>query len=43
MTTTPRLTYPTAPTGDQVDEYHGHRIADPYRPLEDADAPATRT
>ena len=43
MTTTPRLTYPTAPTADQVDDYHGHRIADPYRPLEDADAPATRT
>ena len=42
MTTTPRLTYPTAPTADQVDDYHGHRIADPYRPLEDADAPATR-
>jgi len=38
----PQLDYPTAPTGDQVDDYHGMRIADPYRPLEDADAPASR-
>ena len=37
-----RLTYPTAPTSDQVDDYHGERIADPYRPLEDSDAPETR-
>ena len=35
-------TYPTPPTSDQVDEYHGTPIADPYRPLEDSDAPATR-
>ncbi|MGZ8563297.1 MAG: prolyl oligopeptidase family serine peptidase [Candidatus Limnocylindria bacterium] len=35
-------TYPTAPTADQVDDFHGERIADPYRPLEDTDAPATR-
>ncbi len=39
----PRLSYPTAPTARQVDEYHGTVIADPYRPLEDTDAPATRT
>ena len=38
-----RLSYPTAPTADQVDDYHGEPIADPYRPLEDTDAPATRT
>jgi len=37
-----RLTYPTAPTADQVDDYHGTRIADPYRPLEDSDASASR-
>ncbi len=37
-----RLTYPEAPTSDQVDDYHGTRIADPYRPLEDSDAPASR-
>ncbi|MGH2402359.1 MAG: S9 family peptidase, partial [Candidatus Limnocylindria bacterium] len=38
----PQFEYPTAPTGDQVDDYHGERIADPYRPLEDSDAPASR-
>jgi prolyl oligopeptidase len=38
----PRMTYPTAPTADQLDEYHGIPIADPYRPLEDSDAPETR-
>ncbi len=37
-----RLSYPPAPTADQVDDYHGERVADPYRPLEDTDAPATR-
>ena len=36
------LTYPTPPTADQVDDYHGTLIADPYRPLEDSDAPETR-
>ena len=34
--------YPPAPTSNQVDDYHGTKIADPYRPLEDPDAPATR-
>ena len=34
--------YPTPPTSDHVDDYHGTLVADPYRPLEDADAPATR-
>lgn len=38
----PRLDYPPAPTADQVDDYHGEAVADPYRPLEDPDAPATR-
>lgn len=38
----PKLDYPTAPTSDQVDDYHGERIADPYRPLEDPDAPESR-
>ena len=37
-----RLTYPAPPTDDQVDDYHGTLIADPYRPLEDSDAPASR-
>ena len=34
--------YPEAPRSDTVDDYHGQRIPDPYRPLEDPDAPATR-
>jgi len=38
----PPLDYPQAPTADQVDDYHGTPVADPYRPLEDSDAPATR-
>jgi prolyl oligopeptidase len=38
----PPLDYPAAPTTDQVDDHHGTPIADPYRPLEDSDAPETR-
>ncbi len=34
--------YPVAPTSDTVDTYHGIKIADPYRPLEQLDAPETR-
>jgi prolyl oligopeptidase len=37
----PALAYPAAPKGAQVDIYHGVTIADPYRSLEDVDAPAT--
>lgn len=36
------LRYPPAPTTDQVDDYHGTLVADPYRPLEDADSEVTR-
>jgi prolyl oligopeptidase len=36
------LRYPEAPRSDAVDDYHGRKIPDPYRPLEDPDAPATR-
>jgi len=38
----PTIDYPPAPTSDQVDDYHGTRITDPYRPLEDSDAPESR-
>ncbi|MFN2419714.1 MAG: prolyl oligopeptidase family protein [Candidatus Limnocylindria bacterium] len=38
----PRLDYPTPPTGDHVDDFHGERVADPYRPLEDSDAEDSR-
>ncbi|MEO5987170.1 MAG: prolyl oligopeptidase family serine peptidase [Candidatus Limnocylindria bacterium] len=38
----PRLDYPTPPRSEQSDDHHGISVSDPYRPLEDADAPATR-
>ena len=37
-----RLHYPPAPKSNQVDDYHGVKIADPYRSLEDADALSTQ-
>jgi len=37
-----RLSYPPAPRGDVVEDYHGTAVADPYRSLEELDAPATR-
>jgi len=37
------LTYPKAPRSDTIEDYHGTKVADPFRPLEDLDAPATRT
>ncbi len=36
-----KLNYPIAPKGNQVDDYHGTKIADPYRGLENADAAST--
>jgi prolyl oligopeptidase len=39
----PTLKYPTAARGDTVEEFHGKKIADPYRWLEELDSPATRS
>ena len=36
------LPYPDAPRVDQVDDYFGTRVADPYRWLEDVDSPQTQ-
>ena len=34
--------YPPAPTTDQVDDYNGVKVADPYRPFENPDVPESR-
>ena len=36
-----KLTYPNTPPGNQVDDYHGTPVTDPYRWLEDVDSPET--
>jgi prolyl oligopeptidase len=38
----PKLAYPLAKMVDQVDDYHGTKVADPYRGLEDTDSIDTR-
>ena len=37
-----KIAYPPARRGDTTDEYHGTKVPDPYRWLEDADAPETK-
>ena len=39
---TTRIQYPPTKTGDVVDQHHGTPVPDPYRWLEDVDAPDTR-
>ena len=40
--TTQAFNYPDAPRSNQVDDYHGTKVADPYRSLEQLNAPATK-
>jgi prolyl oligopeptidase len=37
-----KFQYPPGPTTDQIDDYSGTKVADPYRPLENPDSPESR-
>ncbi|MBI1826548.1 MAG: S9 family peptidase [Planctomycetes bacterium] len=37
-----KIAYPSAPKCDQTDDYHGTKVADPFRKLEDPDSPESR-
>src|SRR5262245_41278649 len=39
---TMQLTYPASHKGEQVDDYHGTQVPDPYRWLEDLDSKQTK-
>src|ERR1700719_1673751 len=38
----PAFKYPPAPTSNQIDDYFGTKVPDPYRPLENPDSPESR-
>ena len=42
QTTAGALKYPVSIRANQVDDYHGVKVADPYRGLEDPDSPQTK-